>query len=292
MTDLLIFTSAKLPFPIGLPNTSGIHCYWNATLQALLSCPQFIQTIGELNNNENTSIITALHAFISGKISNMELYKIYIKSLHLIGKPVSQLQELVSNQQCAGETFSYIMELFERVPEITRLFEHRYIHELACLRCKYISHTRTTSILFEINPTQNLAKDLYESIEAIQDYKCENCKDSSNKPKRSRLTMLPEIIVVMVKNYVWNEHGGAKQMEYTAFPEALTFRPLKYRAVAYIDHFGQLNAGHYTATCLRRNSDGGLGWFNMNDSIASPSQFAPSAATYLAFYSYDPTIAA
>ena len=291
MSDLLKFDQAALSLPAGLHNVSGMHCYWNATLQALLSCPQFIQTINRICDLGKNNFITAMYGFLNGKLSNMELYNIYIKSLHLIGKPVEQLRELASNQQCAGETLTYIMELFEHVPDVIRLFEHRYTHELGCLNCKYISHTKTTSIMFELNPTTNLEKDIYETVEIIQDYKCEKCKDVGNKPKRSRLTMLPELIVIIVKNYMWNEHGGAKQMAQTTFPEFLEFKPLRYRAVAYIDHFGHLNAGHYTATGLRRDSQGNLGWFNFNDSSSSPSGFAPSAATYMAFYSYDPTAA-
>lgn len=56
-----------------------------------------------------------------------------------------------------------------------------------------------------------------------------------------------------------------------------------YDLYGVTNHFGSLNGGHYTATCL--NSEDNQ-WYNFNDSSVSrteASQINPSAA-YLLFY--------
>jgi ubiquitin C-terminal hydrolase len=221
-------------------------------------------------------------AFMQDKASNMDLYHQYIKSLNAVGKPLTQLRELVSNQQCVGETLTYFLEIFEHDSDVIRLFEHRYAHDLICLECNHRSRTVTTNIMFEISPTTDVRKDLYECVDVVENYKCEKCGSTKNKPKHSRLTMAPEILVIIVKNYMWGQFGGMKRSQVTDFPEFIEFSPLKYRAVAYIDHHGHLERGHYIATCLRDNCT----WNTLNDIFVNPSTFAPNANTYMVFYSY------
>ena len=237
--------------------------------------------------NKPRHIVGNIISFIHGKTTNMELYHSYIMALKGIGKPMEQLQELMSNQQCVGETLTYFLEIFENTEPVFRLFQHRSGYQLVCTYCAHISNTATNNIMFEVMPNTNLMKEINYSIDIIEDYKCEKCGDRKKKSKHGSLKMIPEIISVIVKNYSWEDGAGKKQMATSDFPEFLTIGQFQYRAVAYIDHFGRLDFGHYVSTCLRKKSDGNLGWFMFNDEKVNPTEFTPSINTYMALYSFE-----
>jgi ubiquitin C-terminal hydrolase len=285
MVDLIKFDESLVLSPIGLVNTTGYHCYWNSALQGLISCTQFLSQLENLLSEEkNDTIADYIISFIRNKITNMNLYKYYISSLQSIGKTKEQLKELITNQQCVGETITYFLELFEKKNKINRLFKHRYSHKLTCLDCNYIKEYISESITFEINTNNNLEKELYETTDTITDYKCENCLSCNEKIKINKLKMLPEILIILIKNYEWN-HGGVMQSNDSDFPEYLYIKPLHYRAVAYIDYYGTVNSGHYISTCLRRVNNE-INWYTFNDNYFTPTSFAPGIHTYMIIYSY------
>ena len=284
--DLIQFDEKYVLEPRGLPNSTHIHCYWNSTLQALISCPQFISTIEKLLPGNENSIVGAIISFIRGEMTNMDLYKRYIVGLSAIGKSRTQLQELVSNQQCVGETLTYFLEIFEKSIDVMQLFEHRYVYDLICIDCKKKSRTISKNVMFELNPTSNIHHDIINTVDIIEDYKCEKCGEISKKPKYGRLAMIPEILIIIIKNYAWEDGAGRKQAKVSDFPEFMEIVPMNYRAIAYIDHYGRLDFGHYVSTCLRRRPDGNLGWFLFNDDQVTPTTYAPGPNTYMIIYTY------
>jgi ubiquitin C-terminal hydrolase len=282
MSDLIKYKESLILKPRGLINNSGHHCYWNSTLQAIMSCTQFISEIQKLLPDQEGTIVESFNNFINEKITNMELYKDYIVALHSIGKTKEQLNELINNQQCVGETLSYFLEIFEHSKPIIRLFKHRYAHEIECPDCNYIKKSISTSITFEIKPNNNLKNELFKTTEIIEDYKCEKCFKTNPKQKLNQLKMLPEILIILVKNYEWSR----KKFNDSDFPEILNINPLKYRAVAYVDHYGGINSGHYISTCLRRGDDGDIKWHMFNDNHFTPTSYAPNVNTYIIIYCY------
>jgi ubiquitin C-terminal hydrolase len=284
--SLVPFDETYLVAPRGLPNKTFIHCYWNSTLQALQSCPQFMETIVDLSSIKKGTFVESFMSFINNEITNMDLYKEYLKALYHTGKPIQQLQELASNQQCVGETLTYFLEIFEKVPKVTRLFQHRYAHYLICSDCKDIKKSITTNIMFEVSPNNCLLKELHGNENIVEDYKCEKCNSTTKKINHSKLTMLPEILVVIIKQYSWEGGIGVKQTIISDYPEYISIGDLKYRAVAYINHQGRLDSGHYTSTCLRKDENGEEAWFSFNDEIVNKTTYSPNANTYMAVYSY------
>lgn len=274
--------------PKGLPNVMKIHCYWNSVMQVLLSSTAFTQKILELDaclDIGRKSFIHDFAKFIRGDITNMQIYNKYIQSLHIIGKDKQLLNQIISNQQCASETFTYVLEIFEKSKQITYLFQHRYIQSLLCVQCKYLSNSKIHGLIFEINPDHIIPDSLFELTEKIEDYKCEKCQSTTPKQKLYKLVMVPEIIPITIKKYVWMENGGKKTNEVTTLPEYITIDKLKYRAVAYVNHYGRLDFGHYITTALRRDGEG-LSWFEFNDDIVTKTIYAPDQHTYMITYNY------
>lgn len=306
----------------GLDNDSKMHCYWNSVLQALMSSPPFTQLIFRIDSMPQInkgSFICTFASFIRGEITNMQLYKKYILSLYVIGKCKEQLQELISNQQCVSETMQYILEIFEKCEPITNLFTHRYLKSLICIRCKQISNKKESGTIIAINPNEDLPDTIFESAEQIDDCQCDQCERKGIKQIINKLVMVPEIISIMIKKYVWENGSGKKTNDGTMFPEFITIDKFKYRSVAYINHYGNINCGHYITTALRKvsnngggnstgnnstgdnsnsdNSTGGnsnsnnsnitkLTWVELNDGIVSNATYSPGSDTYMIIYNY------
>ena len=119
--------------------------------------------------------------------------------------------------------------------------------------------------------------------------------------------MVPEIISIMIKKYVWENGSGKKTNDGTMFPEFITIDKFKYRSVAYINHYGNINCGHYITTALRKVSNNGGGnstgnnstgdnsdnsnitkltWVELNDGIVSNATYYPGSDTYMIIYNY------
>jgi len=274
--------------PRGLENASGMHCYWNSVLQALMSTTAFTQLILKLDTLpeiHNSSFVSLFAKFIREELTNMELFEKYILALYTIGKDKQQLQELISDQQCVSETLSYILEIFEKCRPIVHLFQHRYFQSLICFECKHLSNSKATNIVFEISPDQQVPESLLELVEEIHDYKCEKCGVANTKQKINKLVMIPEVISIVIKKYIWEHGTGKKTNDSTVLPEFITIDKFNYRAVAYINHYGEINSGHYITTALRQNNSE-LMWFRLNDNVITMAQYAPGPNTYMIVYNY------
>jgi ubiquitin C-terminal hydrolase len=214
-----------------------------------------------------------------------------------------QLQEFASGQQCAREGYHYLMESLEDFDGIQNLFLHRYKTMLYCFDCKeWVSKVDCNYSLFEVQA--NLKTEQLERFKQFddssmdmnqfltrqdgyvdKDYRCPKCEVSSEKYRRNVLVMAPEVLVVMSKKYTMEQ----KLDVYTDFPKTLIFKghdkkedklfPMYYEAVAQIEHTGGLNGGHYWAIC-RRND----GWYNINDTRVTKSEFKPTKNTYIVMY--------
>jgi hypothetical protein len=110
-----------------------------------------------------------------------------------------------------------------------------------------------------------------------------------------RLAMIPEIMFCMFNLY--EGFGGAHRARY--FPPALWIPAIaggdyEFRVVAQVEHWGGLGGGPDWARGLRADPDPAgakkLSVFQLNDMGVQPSQFAPSANTYIVVYNYAGTV--
>ena len=288
-------------YPNGFKNL-GATCYFNAVLQAMLSCTSFIDTILKLKTED--PIIKALSEFIYFNKDNKNIDVLHKYSPHIWQQMIKKLcknknispQSFMRGQQCAGEGFHYLLESMEEFTDIQNLFLHRYKSLIHCFDCnKWVSEVECMYSLFEVEPNlkseqleqfqefhkeaQNMHEFLSKQDSYVEDFICSKCKSRNPKYRVNMLVMVPEILVVMAKKY----DKTAKLDIHTNFPEILTFKGnngiLKYNAVAQVEHVGEKQGGHYWAICKRNN-----GWFNINDMTVTSSKFQPTKNTYIVFY--------
>jgi ubiquitin C-terminal hydrolase len=314
--DLIKLDSEKIPQSQGIPNY-GATCYFNSIIQCILSLTSIHQLLQE---KDETKIIEVKHINLAKNNDDLQsqstnilfrtqLFKnIYNNSIQSndISYFCRQLLDLVifhskskSNnvkldwgQQDAHELLELLFDLFP--PNIKKLFEHRYIKQIYCPKCKKLTPQKreieTIFILQPILPMENkevmpLNDFIIKQDEEINDYICPNiqCKSKCKKIRMSILSMVPEILVFVIKKYLSSSN--------IAFPLRLTFlakggrKNLVYQLVAQSEHSGNMDGGHYWAICLRKENKN-LKFKNLNDSSISNDMAGPTQNSYMMFYHY------
>jgi ubiquitin C-terminal hydrolase len=219
-------------------------------------------------------------------------WKTFAKALYT--KSPSNLQFL-QGQQCSSESISLMLDLLEGYSDVQRLFEYRKKVTLRCPECnqEFSSITEKGNLMeldiAEMNainsgrPTESI---LANTVSFTDDHcLCPHCNMRSPKRRTCKLTMVPEIIIIVSKKYTFNQRTNVstKVPLHVQYPETLSFAApgtsIHYRAVAYIDHAGGMNGGHYWAVCRRAGQ-----WYQINDRQVSKGSFSPNANTYIIMY--------
>ncbi len=273
----------------------GNTCYFNSMLQALLSCSSFTQTVEqEAKNSPDNAVIQALARYIqsSTDANHRAVYDAFIKyaEAHNEGKSIAPMR-----QNDAHEAFVLMLDCIEKVPELIKLFNHRYEIMIRCHECRIVVSKLQGgfSKCFRVNPGYSVPEKPYSSYKAptnlhdyishnvssLPDYKCPKCGKANTCLKIECLRMIPEIIPV-----VFTKYGSTR--EETILPRSLTFGGsnggslLEYEMVSVVQHYGNRDGGHYVATCLRRE-----GIRLLNDGSSMPaSEFPTDVSCYMAFY--------
>lgn len=259
--------NALLINPYGLYNTGSI-CYMNSLLQVLASCTSIL----EYDDNESTILKDYIHMIKKDNIGS----NLYI-SQHIVENIHRSFSLFGNGQESASEA---LILLLDKEKKLTELFTCRTRYKIYCINCNYSTEEQKDyTVIFNIFHTKNLtSKDILVHISKLNDYKCDKCNKTDYIYKKSKVTMLSEIIVCAFNIY--------HQKTLHNFPLSLTFpgknnEILEYEAVGQIEHFGSLNGGHYTSRALRKN-----GIYYFNDSLFHPSIIEPTENTYLVFYHY------
>jgi len=299
--------------PCGFRN-AGATCYFNAVVQSLLSCTSLNQTILEAGRQGDAQANPVIQAYIKIlAVDNSQMHDdkkaALLKNLcpalweqiHQYASGRNEKIRLDRGQQCAGEGFHLFLQSVEDIEPIQRLFMHRYKTEITCAPCAEVVTTKKDDYgMFEVQP--NLSVEQHEDFKEVDDqygesipmreflqkqngfvegYKCPQCGDKANKFTSVKLTMVPEILVVMSKKY--SPDGRQKRGMATPFPAKISFRAkhglLEYEAVSQIEHAGSLGGGHYWAISRRRG-----GWFRLDDTRMAAAKFEPTNNTYMVFY--------
>jgi len=309
--ELIAYDKNFVPHPFGLTN-SGAICWFNSLLQSLLSCSSLNKIVIENHHQSKFASNEILNHYLkllqygldNDKSRQVFTGQDHVQIINIIIKKQAQSKfkrKLGSGNQDADEGFKLAIDTI-RNKSITELFQLRYRGFITCNLCKN-THESTPN-LGDLNITIDIAMDIFDGkpsekhAEIIQkyiiyhdeylddNYTCLHCKSKGNKIKFAKLTMLPEILVLLFKKYT-SKGGSVRAVKQNiTFPQVLSFTrkgggKTKYQLISQCEHSGSLGGGHYWAISLRKN-----GIFNLNDSGFSAANFSPSAGTYLVFYHY------
>ncbi|KAM8783842.1 ubiquitin carboxyl-terminal hydrolase 50 [Rhynchonycteris naso] len=189
---------------------------------------------------------------------------------------------------------------------ITRLFEGQLSYSIMCLKCEnYTYRNEVFTVLSLPIPSEHQCS-LQDCLQCFfqQDtltwnnqLHCSFCETNQETAVRARISKAPKIMIFHLKRF--DILGTMKRKLRTDIHYPLTNLDLspyicpifrkhpKYNLCAVVNHFGDLDGGHYTAFCKNSVTQA---WFSFDDSRVSeiPDTSVQTATAYLLFYSCQP----
>jgi ubiquitin C-terminal hydrolase len=276
-----------VPGEFGLNNT-GVICWCNSILQALISCSSFNQTLLEckekLSGNQfaleyikliETSLIDNTDTRIEG--SSAMIHRRFMERMQRQGNTI----RFGNSQECVDEALSLIIDMLG-LPEIERRFTSIYECVVVCRECnKRTICARDKNFRIEVFTEVKLETEeqfrnwIKNHPSELNNYKCE-CGSTGTKLRVECLKRVSEILILLFNKF--------QRKDKRWYPESIEFptagnKSLKYKLVSTVEHYGTMSGGHYTARALR---EGGFKLFN--DSSVVGSNSSPTEQTFMLVY--------
>ena len=305
--DLIPYDSAYIPKGNGFVNL-GATCYFNSLMQGLLSCSSIYQVLAKIRNTKpvksNPTLMKLIKLWDSAMAGESRVGDLCVpiwRDIIAISQRQQTSIKMDEGQQDAHEGLMMFLDIIDDIPELRRLFEHRYRTKVYCDTCeKYIICKYEENLTFEVQASLtneqlaefkhkdkfygsklNLNDFLMKQNEYIDaDHVCSTCGAKCAKFKTNDLVMVPEILPIIFKKYKSKELTAFS--EYLEFPSVTNNKKFVYKLVAQVEHSGGMHGGHYWAIGLRRDS-----WKTLNDCSVSAGQPGPTPNTYMVFYHFD-----
>ncbi len=263
----------KLPNPHGLHNT-GVICYFNSTIQALINVPVFVDAV----SSNTGKICTAFKRVIDGCNKNVvfnEVIQICRKNRRYVS--------FMRGQEDAEECLTILIDLLsEEVPNIEKLFKIKthFIHRCKC-KISTSSLDYANYILHDFSEDVEYTPDEFSKELLLQktttDRLCSEC--GQYMQEYTRFKNVGNIIVVVLKKY--------DKKKLIKFPQKLRIpthnsHSMIYTLCSVINHSGGRHGGHYTAFGIRPDDI-----TEYNDMGVSNVTNYISPRNYVLYYQYD-----
>lgn len=316
------FDKNLLPRPFGLANT-GVICYWNSLLQALLSCTSLTEIFLKNRNNPRfiNNHVSRLYLDIIDATTRGETLK-YNSHIQLWQAVIRQSDNITfgRGQEDATEGFILLMKCWEKIPEITSLFDIIHHSNCYCFICnrKKFSREEITGknyaqckynwdnnipirdvgwihfnnhFIIPVEQSMDVEQLILKKISKMDDdYRCFNCEKTGRKIQTMNLISISEILVVVFKKYNYDKFKkrNEKLDVKIAIPNSLRFdmasgKKKAYYAVSTLIHDGSPYNAHYTSKSIR-SANGNLSWYLLNDMHFHPTGKEFDKNTYVVFY--------
>ncbi|CAD8164606.1 unnamed protein product [Paramecium octaurelia] len=146
---------------------------------------------------------------------------------------------------------------------IDQYLKGKMTSEIHCKNCSKKSQIMEEFLslslaLLKINSI-NQSFDEFLKDELIQDYKCDSCHKKKTAIKKTRITKLPQYLILHLKRFKFFPKQN-KIIQHIKFSLESSFCGIKYSLAGIIVHSGSLEQGHYYSFCKRQNK-----WWLFND---------------------------
>ena len=205
--------------------------------------------------------------------------------------------ELGALQSCGHTPHHLIAEsLALENSVITSLFQGEHRNIIACGNCPYKSISVEPFRFLSLSLPHsggctlgNLIQKYYKSCSI--DYLCPSCRKEGKSIMQTFIQKLPPVLIFHLNRFEYNISARKKQ-NYVDFPLSqlsLSEHTLcsdkqqpSYNLCAVSNHYGNINAGHYTSYCRPTTREA---WYQCNDKIVTKLRTPiKTSAAYLLFY--------
>ncbi|CAD7937557.1 unnamed protein product [Amoebophrya sp. A25] len=181
---------------------------------------------------------------------------------------------------------------------ITDIFGGQLMNETYCGACGHKSWTFDVFLDLSLPIASTRSCDVVDCFRRftereqldVNDYRCENCKNSRKISKRLSIYKPPRVLVVHLKRFSHSRFSREKLSTVVHFPtrgldlsDVVEGRSgVYYDLAAVSQHAGSMGGGHYTAACKLSASE----WACFSDSTSSPTsdRQLEDASAYVLFY--------
>jgi len=280
----------------------GNTCYLNSIIQTLNSSIIFLNEIlnneFKLNGNKKNYIINEFIKLFKGiwsenciivpqSILNSleENFEIIINDQNDADEFLQQILNKINEEVCYNDLTINIngtintkkdkiyyesLKMWEKFFKkeysfIIDIFYGQYYEEICCDICNHTIENYNPFMILELEFNNNNLMECIKkhiSIEILDDYKCEKCKNIKVK-KKLNLLKLPKILLITLKKY--NQHNKICNnmiLEETIELEDLLNRTTTYNLKSIIIHEGIMCFGHYYTYTKNIKTNK---WYKFND---------------------------
>uniref|UniRef100_A0A3Q2PVB1 Ubiquitin carboxyl-terminal hydrolase n=1 Tax=Fundulus heteroclitus TaxID=8078 RepID=A0A3Q2PVB1_FUNHE len=275
----------------GLRN-QGSTCYLNSVLQVLFMTEDFREAVGRCPTGRDDRIDRQLD----------DLFETLKERTGETNRVTRKLGiDKVNEQRDAAEYLEKILTLTS--DEASKIFEGLLVNKTVCLGCDHESDEEKSFWNLPL-PLRSSSEENYSVVEAIQEFfkdshctednqlYCETCEEKQDATIKCVVNHHPEVLMLLLKRFEFNYYqmSYVKNARVVDVPRTVQIPENQaYELYAFVEHFGTLNSGHYTATIMSQDDDR---WYNFNDSSVSELHYHPfqrnmikrSQSAYLLFY--------
>ncbi|XP_025021763.1 inactive ubiquitin carboxyl-terminal hydrolase 50 [Python bivittatus] len=186
---------------------------------------------------------------------------------------------------------------------ITRLFEGHLSYDIMCLECQTTTYKNEIFTVLSLPIPYETECSLEECLDCFfqQDVltwnnqiNCSCCGTKTDAAVKASIAKSPKMIIFHLKRF--DCQGSYKKklktdiyyplinLDLSPYIYPLFRKNPKYNLFAVVNHFGDLDGGHYTAFCRHTLTQN---WYNFDDSQINeiPESSVQTSAAYLLFYS-------
>ena len=218
---------------VGFPNL-GNTCYVNSVLQSFIYNKDFQEFI----NKSEYDNLKQLVKLVNGEECNFDM-DAFINSFEQFKR---------FEQQDAHEFITIFLDKFNFEKE--NIYHGQTKTTIICDCCKNIKDVFETfnSINLDINKNISESFKTYLKSEINDDpdnlYFCDTCKDNKISKKKISLSILPKNLIIVIKRYTLTSLEKIEDTLYINLDSEIK----TYKLKSIINHYGNFNYGHYTAT--------------------------------------------
>ena len=270
----LLYTEKNISL-LGIPNV-GNTCYLNTFLQNLknvyfLSMLKTIITELRQVNKENKFINILFNFLIHDEnnkdytVLHTQLYNMYKM---ILSKKGIHIHDQNDSHEIYLETINIIYTIIGQLPpkQIVLLKTNIYgeiIHQIKCLNCDYINHTKEEFTTISINLNKSIRNSIVNDMvnNNIDGWKCEKC-EKSNIEKKYGFSKLPNIFYITIKDHYHKNYDNIDindSLKINTVFDKTSFIEYNLYSIG-IRTGNSVNSGHYFSIIIKNGK-----YFILND---------------------------